>query len=88
MIDGISNCGQSLESTGAAILRGSALPQVGACLSTAGDSLQSLEMGFVSQSAGERSQRAASLMLLAGNNLQGIEPPKPSGRAFLKGGGL
>lgn len=83
----------ALEAAGAGIMQRITVPKIGVHLSTAGASL--LELAQVvpatlpndetAQLAGQRMTYAGEQMVLAGNNLQGIQPKKPKGKSWLKG---
>ena len=89
----MSKAGVSLEASGAAILQKREVGETGEGLYDCGSALEELAMAMRKvapdvKEATESCDRmvfAAQKMREAGNNLRGVEKPKPKGKAWLKG---
>ena len=83
--------GQSLEAAGAAVMQRASLPTIGRHLVEAATALSTLAtlLPILHESAalaGQRLEFCATQMTVAGNELQGVTPAKPTGKSWLKGG--
>ncbi|GKY96462.1 hypothetical protein MPSEU_000605700 [Mayamaea pseudoterrestris] len=92
-IDPVQSTSTALEAAGACIMQKDPLATVGANLAVGGKNLTLLstvikKIDSANANAELSSQRmvfAADQMILAGNELQGIQPMKPKGKGWLKG---
>lgn len=92
----MTDCGRALESAGAGIMMHESVDKIGLYLVDASRQLSqfsqiTLELAPDREEAQIASQRlnfAAERMQLAGNELQGIQRPKKTGKSWLKGGSL
>lgn len=88
--------GEALEAAGAGILQRIAVSDVGRQLEHAGSQLAILaalmpqllpdDGNAASALSGQRLAYAAENMMRAGQELQGVQPPAPKGKSWLKGG--
>ncbi|GAX16786.1 hypothetical protein FisN_21Hh234 [Fistulifera solaris] len=92
----LASCGQALESAGAGIMTHEPVDKIGTYLVDASKQLLlfsqlTLQLAPNREEAQVASQRltfAAERMKIAGNELQGIQPAKKTGKSWLKGGSL